>query len=164
MWYVFPQLRGLGSSRMSDFYGIGSIEEAKAYVNDEVLGARLVEITDALLARDLPVAEMFGRTDSLKLRSCTTLFGFVSENPIFQSVIDKCFGGDLDGRSREILFALALRGTDKLDFVKFLYLFCPNQYNCHVDCLNHGITIGYAGSPAGQPLCRADDGMMAIVS
>ena len=91
MWFIFPQLRGLGSSSMAEFYGIEGIDEARAYWADDVLRGRLTEITEALLAivGNDPVRVM-GRPDDMKLRSCMTLFRQAApECPLFPQVLDK---------------------------------------------------------------------------
>ena len=74
MWYIFPQIKGLGQSPTSQYYGITSIEEAKAYLEDEILGTRLREICDALLQHtDKSPRDIFGRTDAMKLKSSMNL-------------------------------------------------------------------------------------------
>lgn len=97
MWYIFPQIAGLGTSTTSKYYGIKSIEEAKEYLNNELLNARLVEISNTLLELDTdnPI-EVFGVIDSLKLKSSMTLFSYVSGNEIFNKVLDKFFNGEKD--------------------------------------------------------------------
>ena len=84
MWYIFPQIIGLGETSTSIYYSIKSIEEAEEYLNDEVLGTNLREITNALLELESndPV-EVFGPIDALKLKSSMTLFDTVSRNDIF---------------------------------------------------------------------------------
>ncbi len=74
MWFIFPQLRGLGASPTSHFYGIGSLEEARAYLGHPVLGTRLSECTEAVLAADRPLRDLLGSPDDLKFRSSMTLF------------------------------------------------------------------------------------------
>src|SRR3989442_11173428 len=75
MWYIFPQLDGLAFSATSKFYAIKSIAEAQAYLNHPILGPRLLECAEAVVAVDgLSAVEIFGRPDDLKLRSCATLF------------------------------------------------------------------------------------------
>ena len=94
MWYIFPQIKGLGHSYNSEFYGISSKEEAKAYLNHPVLGARLREITQALLDNNNKTADdILGYPDVLKVRSCMTLFDLVSPNDIFNEVLYKYFEG-----------------------------------------------------------------------
>lgn len=109
IWYVFPQLKGLGRSGNSNFYGIKNIEEAIAYYQDPILGERLKEITNAFL--DLPSqnpADIMGRPDDMKLKSCMTLFNEVCkqlgiQNNIFQQVIYKFFDGKFDSKTLRIL-------------------------------------------------------------
>lgn len=98
MWFVFPQLRGLGRSPMAERYGIGSIEEAKAYASDAVLGARLRECTRAVVeVKGRSVEEIFGFPDDLKFRSCMTLFWRATGEEIFREALEKYFGGEEDG-------------------------------------------------------------------
>ena len=94
IWYVFPQIKGLGHSYNSEFYGISSKEEAKAYLDHPVLGARLREITQALLDYNNKSADdILGYPDVLKVRSCMTLFDLVSPNDIFNEVLYKYYEG-----------------------------------------------------------------------
>lgn len=105
IWYIFPQIKGLGSSDISRFYAINSIEEAEAYLNDPILGVRLVEISQELLKLpDDNATKIFGTPDDLKLRSCMTLFASIPGAPdIFQNVLDKFFGGKGDDKTLQIL-------------------------------------------------------------
>ena len=98
MWYIFPQVRGLGHSSMADYYGIDGLEEARAYLADGVLGPRLKEISEALLAlEDKDAERIFGFPDVLKLRSCMTLFAAVSEeDSVFHRVLDTYYHGEKD--------------------------------------------------------------------
>lgn len=98
MWYIFPQIDGLGYSPTAQYYAISNLAEAKAYLADPVLGARLVEISEALLSLETGDADLvFGYPDNLKLRSSMTLFHRADpENPVFVNVLDKFFGGDED--------------------------------------------------------------------
>ena len=94
MWYIFPQIKGLGHSYNSEFYGISSKEEAKAYLDHPILGARLREITQALLDNNNKTADdILGYPDVLKVRSCMTLFDLVSPNDIFNEVLYKYYEG-----------------------------------------------------------------------
>ncbi len=98
IWYIFPQLRGLGKSRNSYVYGIADAEEARAYLAHPILSARLREITAALLALDGndPVC-IFGAVDARKVRSSMTLFSSVSEGDmLFREVLRKYYGGAED--------------------------------------------------------------------
>lgn len=98
MWFVFPQLRGLGRSPMAERYGIGSREEAKAYAGHAVLGPRLRECTRAVLeVNGRSVGEIFGFSDDLKFRSCMTLFWRAMGEEIFREALEKYFGGEEDG-------------------------------------------------------------------
>lgn len=94
MWYVFPQIKGLGHSYNSEFYGISSKEEAKAYLDHPILGKRLREITQALFdCNNHSADDIFGFPDVLKARSCMTLFDLVSPNDIFNEVLYKYYEG-----------------------------------------------------------------------
>ena len=106
MWYIFPQIDGLGQSETSIFYAIKNMEEAKKYLNHSVLGHRLREISAALLNLGENNARLiFGSPDDLKLKSCMTLFAQVDENKdrIFRKVLDKFFGGHFDRRTLELI-------------------------------------------------------------
>ena len=94
MWYIFPQLKGLGYSDISNYYGISGLEEAKEYLEDEILGNRLYNITLELLKinEDDPI-NIFGNVDALKLKSSMTLFDIVSDDEIFYDVLKKYYGG-----------------------------------------------------------------------
>lgn len=94
IWYVFPQIKGLGHSYNSEFYGISNKEEAEAYLKHPKLGQRLREITKALLDCNNPSAfNILGYPDVLKVQSCMTLFDLVSPNDIFDEVLDKYYEG-----------------------------------------------------------------------
>lgn len=98
MWYIFPQLRGLGESEMAYIYGISGADEAKAYLADPILSKRLVEICEALLKHtDKSAYGIFGDIDEMKLKSSMTLFALVSEDEsVFQRVLDAFFAGERD--------------------------------------------------------------------
>ncbi len=104
MWFIFPQIKGLGLSMTSIFYSIKDAEEAKEYLDHPLLGYRLREISQALLElnTDNPT-EIFGSTDAMKLRSSMTLFDFISSNDIYVSVLDKFFQGEKDYRTLSML-------------------------------------------------------------
>ena len=94
IWYVFPQIKGLGHSYNSEFYGISSKDEAQAYLEHPELGKRLREITKVLLACNNPSAfNILGFPDVLKVQSCMTLFDLVSPNDIFNEVLEKYYEG-----------------------------------------------------------------------
>lgn len=105
MWFIFPQMRGLGSSAMSQRYGIRSLEEARALLAHPVLGARLEECALAVLAhKHLSAAEIFGSPDDLKLRSSATLFARASSaNSVFHQVLARFFGGVADDVTLRLL-------------------------------------------------------------
>ena len=107
MWYIFPQIAGLGFSSTSKFYAIKSMEEAKAYLQHPVLGKRLKEITKVLLELETANARIiFGSPDDLKLHSCMTLFAIAGEdNPdnLFKKVIEKFFRSKYDLNTLNIL-------------------------------------------------------------
>lgn len=105
MWYIFPQLGGLGHSETSRFYGISTLDEAKAYLRHPVLGARLRECTDLVLsvpARSL--VDIFGSVDALKFRSSMTLFTLATtDNALFRAALDKYCDGQPDPLTIELL-------------------------------------------------------------
>lgn len=104
MWFIFPQLRGLGASAMSRRYGIGSRDEAAAYLAHAILGPRLRECTEAVNAhRDRSAEAIFGPVDALKLRSSMTLFERAGGGAPFRQCLEACFGGARDGRTVELL-------------------------------------------------------------
>lgn len=105
MWFVFPQLKGLGTSDMANTYGIEDLDEAQLYLAHEVLGARLVEISAELLKLDEDDSvTIFGDVDAMKLRSSMTLFALVSEeNSVFHKVLEKYFNSQPDSRTLELL-------------------------------------------------------------
>lgn len=105
MWYIFPQIQGLGFSQMSRYYAIEDLQEAKDYLQDELLGSRLQEICEALLAHDnLSAYEIFGSPDDMKLRSSMTLFEEAAPNNlVFAKVLDKFFDGKRDAMTLSIL-------------------------------------------------------------
>ena len=96
IWFVFPQIKGLGHSYNSEYYGISGVKEAKAYMEHPLLGARLREISQAMLDCGNPSADdILGFPDVLKVRSCMTLFDMVSPNDIFKQVLEKYYEGKL---------------------------------------------------------------------
>ena len=104
MWYIFPQLRGLGQSNVAWYYGIEDLSEAKAYLAHPVLGRRLREITQAAL--DLSEADpmkVFGWPDNMKFQSCMTLFAQICEDDLFEKALIKFFAGQEDSMTLELL-------------------------------------------------------------
>jgi uncharacterized protein (DUF1810 family) len=106
MWYVFPQIAGLGNSEYAKLYAIRDRNEAEAYLQHPLLGARLHEICLSLLQLEQSDALLiFGSPDNLKLKSSMTLFASVpgNDNAVFKQVLDKFFAGQMDTRTLEIL-------------------------------------------------------------
>lgn len=105
MWYIFPQLKGLGRSETADYYGISSIEEAEAYLNHPVLGARLIEAAEAVaLHGDKSAEAIMGFIDAMKLRSSMTLFHAAAPDiPVFQNVLEFFYQGEPDDQTLHIL-------------------------------------------------------------
>ena len=105
MWFVFPQVKGLGFSETAKFYGIADLEEATAYLAHPVLGRHLIEISEAVLQIENKTAtEIFGAPDDMKLRSSMTLFAKVENaNPVFEKVLDKYFMGMQDDYTEDLL-------------------------------------------------------------
>lgn len=103
IWYIFPQLKGLGESYNSHYYGIDDLDEARAYLLHPVLGTRLREITNVLLQTDKNVKEIFGELDAMKVRSCMTLFDEVSEDDLFCEVLQKHFQDKPDEKTLKII-------------------------------------------------------------
>jgi uncharacterized protein (DUF1810 family) len=105
MWYVFPQLTGLGHSATARVYGIDSLDEARAFLAHPVLGPRLLTIARAVVDSPVPSASaLFGTPDDLKLRSCATLFARASPSePVFAQILAKYFDGRPDPRTLALL-------------------------------------------------------------
>jgi uncharacterized protein (DUF1810 family) len=109
MWYIFPQLAGLGYSATAARYAIKSVAEAEAYLRHPLLGPRLVECTEALLEIEGRTAhDIFGSPDDLKLRSCATLFARVSPaGSVFERLLNKYCGGEPDAATIQLLSSQA---------------------------------------------------------
>ena len=105
MWFMFPQLRGLGMSPTAHIYGISGLEEAIAYLNHPVLSGRLHELCRALLRhKDKRACDIFGHIDAMKLRSSMTLFALTSEEyTIFDEVLEAFFDGEMDEVTVEMI-------------------------------------------------------------
>jgi uncharacterized protein (DUF1810 family) len=105
MWFIFPQLKGLGHSTTAEFYALSSLEEAEAYLIHPVLGARLRQCTELVnQIEGRSVDQIFGSPDNLKFRSCMTLFAQLeSDNQVFKDALEKHFGGEADPRTLELL-------------------------------------------------------------
>jgi uncharacterized protein (DUF1810 family) len=112
MWFIFPQVAGLGFSAMSQRYAIGSRAEAEAYLDHGVLGPRLVACTKLVLAiRDRTIHAIFGAPDDAKFRSSMTLFAAVSDEPVFAAALDRYFAGERDAATLAILARLLPSGA-----------------------------------------------------
>ncbi|WP_233236479.1 DUF1810 domain-containing protein [Bordetella sp. LUAb4] len=105
MWYVFPQLRGLGHSAMAQAYGITGLDEARAYLSHPVLGPRLRECTTLVAAvQERGIHAIFGSPDDMKFRSCMTLFSHADPDDLaFQECLRKYFGGQVDALTEATL-------------------------------------------------------------
>lgn len=126
MWFVFPQIKGLGHSFTSEYYGISGKEEAAGYLAHAILGGRLREITQEVLNSNAESMEtMFGFPDVLKLRSCMTLFDLVAPNDIFAQVIEKYFGGN---RCEKTLMRIGIREEKMKSRSKLSRLEVTNDY------------------------------------
>jgi len=105
MWYIFPQIAGLGNSEMNRFYSISTLAEAEAYLHHPILGRRLIDICTVLTESDIADAkEIFGFPDYLKFQSCLTLFS-MTENcpPIFEVLLKKYFNNRKDKNTLSIM-------------------------------------------------------------
>ena len=104
MWYIFPQLQGLGFSETSKFYAIKNIDEARAFLDHPLLGERLLRICNELLNLQSNNAHnILGSPDDLKLQSSMTLFSSLNINPVFQKILEKFFSGIEDDKTLEII-------------------------------------------------------------
>ena len=105
MWFIFPQIEGLGQSPTSKYYAIKDEEEARHYLNHPVLGARLVECAKTVLAVEgKSASEIFGFPDDMKLKSCMTLFACVADTePVFARMLEKYFDGKQDQKTLDLL-------------------------------------------------------------
>lgn len=105
MWYIFPQIQGLGFSETSRYYGIKDAAEATAFLAHPVLGSRLVDICQELLGlQSSDATSIFGSPDDVKLKSSMTLFAALPDaNPVFQQVLDKFFSGEKDAKTLQII-------------------------------------------------------------
>ena len=105
MWFVFPQLAGLGRSPAAQKYAIATLAEAEAFLRHPVLGPRLVAGAEAVLAVEgRSVHDLFGSPDDRKLRSCATLFALVSPpGSVFHRLLETCYGGDPDAMTLQML-------------------------------------------------------------
>ena len=106
MWYIFPQIKGLGFSSTAQYYAIQNKKEAEEYLAHPVLGKHLIEISEALLEiKSCDASRVMGYPDDLKLRSSMTLFYLVSGNDTFKKVLDKFFDGKIDKKTEKLLYS-----------------------------------------------------------
>ena len=104
IWYIFPQLKGLGQSGNSNFYGISSLEEAQEYLKVEILKDRLFEICNCVLShKGEDIVRIMGRIDALKLQSSMTLFDLVYPNSIFRETLNEFYNGKVCRRTLKLL-------------------------------------------------------------
>lgn len=104
MWFVFPQIKGLGKSYNSMFYGLSGIDEAKEYLAEPTLNYRLREICETVLnLQSGSILKVFGKVDSMKLQSSMTIFDLASPDDIFAKVLDKWYGGQRDSLTLKLL-------------------------------------------------------------
>lgn len=104
MWFIFPQIEGLGYSATSKHYAIKSPQEARAYLQHPILGARLVECAETVLQlTGRSASEIFGSPDDMKLHSSMTLFAAVADDSVFARVLEKYFGGKPDRKTLDLL-------------------------------------------------------------
>ena len=103
MRYIFPQIKGLGFSEISNYYAIEDLDEATAYLENKILKQRLIEISKALLKLETnnPI-EIFGVIDSIKLKSSMTIFSLVSNESIFENILEKFYEGEKDEKTIEL--------------------------------------------------------------
>lgn len=104
IWYIFPQLESLGRSTTAKYYGLKNLDEAKAYLENDTLKNRLIEISSAVLEHDKNIEDIMGYPDNMKLCSCMTLFHKAApEIEIFTRIIDKFYGGKYDENTLRLL-------------------------------------------------------------
>ena len=105
IWFIFPQMRGLGQSSMAEYYGISSIEEARAYLDNPTLKARLLEISTALLQHKgkSTAYEILGTIDAIKVRSSMTLFDHIMPHAIFAEVLDAFYNSERDDKTMQMI-------------------------------------------------------------
>ena len=129
IWYIFPQMKGLGMSDNSHYYGIDGLEEARAYLQHPILGKRMREITTAFFELQGKSAEdVFGYLDAMKVRSCMTLFNEVAEDELFMQVLEKYYQGEKDKATMRLLYPSSgkmLLGAIAGDVIGSVYEFHP---------------------------------------
>lgn len=104
MWYIFPQIKGLGYSSTAMYYALSSLDEATEYLNHPVLGHRMVECCQILLGLENKTAvDIFGGIDTMKLKSSMTLFSLATDNPVFNQVLNMYYNGEKDNATLRII-------------------------------------------------------------
>lgn len=105
MWFIFPQLKGLGTSEMAEYYGLNGIKEAKEYYENKYLRSNLLEISKALLkVENKSINYILGYPDNLKLKSCMTLFELVdNDEQVFKDILEKYYLGERDEKTIELV-------------------------------------------------------------
>lgn len=103
IWFIFPQLKGLGVSDYSKYYGLDGLNEAKAYIQHNVLRLRLREITQALARKNKPITSIVGEIDAVKIQACMTLFYIATKENCFEKILSKFYGGKLHPETMKLL-------------------------------------------------------------
>lgn len=104
IWFIFPQLKGLGKSYTSQYYGLDSLQETRKYLANPILKEHLLEISQALFELNTNISQIVGYPDDLKIKSCMTLFEYTNPKyPIFSKVLDKFYDGERDTITLDIL-------------------------------------------------------------
>ena len=169
IWYIFPQLVGLGHSSNVRYYGIRNRAEAEAYLNHPVLGSRLRRISERLLTVEGRTArEILGNLDAMKVRSSMTLFDAVSPNDIFGLVLDKFYGGqrcqytlEMLDEKPDIQEALRYIGADSLDFVLYNLMF-SRRVHAPIHGIGHIYRTMIACALLGKALEKPREGLLAF--
>ena len=169
IWYIFPQLVGLGHSSNARYYGIRNRAEAEAYLNHPVLGSRLHRISERLLTVEGRTArEILGNLDAMKVRSSMTLFDAVSPNDIFGLVLDKFYGGqrcqytlEMLDEKPDIQEALRYIGADSLDFVLYNPMF-SRRVHAPIHGIGHIYRTMIACALLGKALEKPREGLLAF--
>lgn len=170
IWYIFPQLAGLGHSPNAIHYGIRGRAEAEAYLAHEILGRRLRQISEALLAlEDRNIVSVMGNDlDAMKLRSSMTLFDLVCPNDIFAQVLDKYYDGkrcrltvDILDKESALREALRYVGVDPADFALYNPMFA-RPYHAPIHGIGHIYRTMVACALLGKALGKPRDGLLAF--
>lgn len=169
IWYIFPQLVGLGHSSNARYYGIRNRAEAEAYLNHPVLGSRLRRISERLLTVEGRTArEILGNLDAMKVRSSMTLFDAVSPNDIFGLVLDKFYGGqrcqytlEMLDEKPDIQEALRYIGADSSDFVLYNPMF-SRRVHAPIHGIGHIYRTMIACALLGKALEKPREGLLAF--